>query len=103
MQTRLTKQLAQKLRKAHRSMSFRKAARFYGILTPSGRPNGGMAKRIIQGYQPKHEDTLRRCGLIPDPKAFQVPEDEPTRRVLTGAWKIGSSWASPEEFFGARS
>jgi hypothetical protein len=82
-------------------MSFRKVARFYNILTPGGKPNGGMVKRLIQGYQPKRQNTLLRCGLLPTVLPIIIPE-EPARRVLIGAWKMGGSWVSPEQYFGAR-
>ena len=101
MKSRLTRQLSQKLAQAHRSMSYRRVAKAYGITTPAGRPNGGMVKRLIDGYQPKRTDTLLRCGLIPQPVEPIIP-DEPTRRVITGAWKLGTRWVSPEEIFGAR-
>lgn len=36
------------------------------ILTPDGRPNAGLAYRIIEkGYDPKRTETRRRLGLFP--------------------------------------
>jgi hypothetical protein len=101
MQSRLTRRVAQKLAIAHRSMSFRQVAKLYGIVTESGKPNPGLVKHLIDGYQPRRPDTLRRCGLLRAPRPRMLPE-EPTRRVLIGAWKRGRRWVSPEEYFGAR-
>jgi hypothetical protein len=83
-------------------MSFPKVARTFGITTPDGNPNPGMVKRLIDGYQPRRPDTLKRCGIFPVIKPVQI-QDEPARRVLTGAWKLCNRWVGPEEFFGARS
>jgi hypothetical protein len=102
MQTRLTQRLARKLAKAKRSASFPAVARMFEITTPAGKPNPGMVKRLIEGYQPKKLDTLRRCHLLPRPK-LPVIHDEPTRRVLIGAWRLRRRWVGPEEYFGGRS
>ena len=99
--TRRTRSLAKKLAKASLTMSRRKVAKAFGITTPGGEPNGIMVKHLIDGYIPVREDTIRRCGLLRDPRPRVIPE-EPTRRVLTGAWKRHGHWISPEEFFGAR-
>jgi hypothetical protein len=99
MQSRLTRRLSEKLSKAHRSMSFRAVARKFEITTPAGKPNSGMVKRLIEGYQPKKFDTLWRCHLLPQPKMPTI-HDEPIRRVLIGAWRMNGRWVGPEEYFG---
>ena len=97
-----TQRLAARLEKACLTMSRRQAARAYGITTPNGEPNGIMVKHLIDGYVPVRDDTLLRCGLLPTVIPLVIPEEN-ARRVLTGAWKLGGHWVSPEEFFGARS
>jgi hypothetical protein len=98
MQTRPMKHLAKILAKERHSMSFPELAKKYHITTPTGKPNPGMVKKIIDGYQPKRTDTLNRCPIPPMRETEIV---EPTRRVLSGAWRLGSNWVSPEDYFHA--
>lgn len=81
-------------------MSRRQTAKAFGIVTPSGEPNGSMVKMLIDGYIPRREDTLRRCGLLVMPRP-PIIHDEPAHRVLMGAWKLHGHWVSPEEYFGS--
>jgi hypothetical protein len=97
MQTRPIRRLARKMAQEHRFTSLRNLARKFGITTPTGKPNPGMVKRIMDGYQPRRPSTLRRVP-IPPPD----PVDEPIRRVLTGAWRLHGRWVSPEEYFKSR-
>jgi hypothetical protein len=114
MQSRPTRRLAKKLKKAARSASFRNVAKTFGITTPAGKPNPGLVYRMIyQGYEPKRLDTKKRSGLLPaDPISNQpvpgspqgqsaIENPEPARRVLTGAWNLGGLWVTPEEYFKA--
>jgi hypothetical protein len=101
MQSRPTRRLAKNLKKAARKMSERKVAILFNITTPEGKPNSGMVHKIMHGYQPAKRDTLKRCGLLK--RQRKIIHDEPARRVLTGAWKLGKRWVSPEEFCGVRS
>jgi hypothetical protein len=98
MQTRPMKRLARILAKEHRFMSFPQLAKKYSITTPEGKPNPGMVKRIIEGYQPRKADTLNRCPIPPIPTPEII---EPQRRVLLGAWKLGKNWVTPEDYFHA--
>ena len=97
---RRIRRLASRLAKASLTMSRRQVAKKFGITTPGGRSNGIMVKRLLDGYVPVREDTLRRCGLLTPPKP-RIP-NEPVRRVLIGAWKLNGRWVGPEEYFGAR-
>ena len=72
----------------HRKHSFTEVARKFGIINPSGRPSRGLAKQIIQGYEPRRPQTRTRIGLppkaiIPKPvtinQLLQLPiQDMPT-------------------------
>lgn len=99
MQTRPIRRLARILSKASRSTSFRQLAKTYRITTPAGKPNPGLVKHLIDGYQPHRPDTLSRCPVPPVQPRIHA---EPIRRVLTGAWRLDGRWVGPEEFFGAR-
>lgn len=100
MQSRSIRRLSKIMASANRSMSFRQVAKTYQITTPKGKPNPGMVKRIIDGYQPKRRSTLARCPVPPRPPRIK---HEPIRRVLVGAWRKDRRWVGPEEYFGARS
>jgi hypothetical protein len=52
----------------------------------------------IYGKLPQNRQ-IRKLLLSGPP----VVRDEPTRYVLTGAWKLHGHWVGPEEYFGARS
>jgi hypothetical protein len=99
MQSRSIRRLSKIMASASRSMSFRQVAKTYQITTPKGKPNPGMVKRIIDGYQPKRRSTLERCPVPPRPPRIK---HEPIRRVLIGAWRLRGHWISPEEFFGVK-
>jgi hypothetical protein len=102
MQTRPIRRLAAKMAQERRlepPVSYPKIARKYGITTPKGKPNPGMVKRLIDGYQPRRPATLARIPIPPvEPKIHA----EPIRRVLIGAWKLDGRWVGPEEYFGSR-
>jgi len=100
MQTRPIRRLAKLLAKERRFLSYPKLAKKYQITTPAGKPNPGMVKRLIEGYQPHRPATLRRCPVPPAPPP--VIHDEPARRVLIGAWRLDGRWVGPEEIFGVR-
>lgn len=109
-----TRQLSRLLRKSHKiTHSWAQTGREYGI-------TGGMAFRIAkQSYDPINEMIREKLGLPPLPcrkchrplphkhVAFvnveKPVEDEPVRRVLSGAWKSEAGWVRPEEAFGERS
>ena len=84
-------------------MSRLQTCKTFGIVTPDGRYNKKAVTLLLEGYIPAHEETLRRWGLLGKDAQPAIVLDEPARRVVTGAWKIGGQWVSPEEFFGARS
>jgi hypothetical protein len=100
--TRLIRHRASQVKKAARHLSHHQVAKYFGMITPSGQLNTRAVAHILTGYLPRNIDTLRRWGLLADIES-PVPHPEPTRRVLTGAWKLHGRWVSPEEYFGARS
>lgn len=116
MQTRPTRQLARILAATLKTASFRETARQHKILTADGRPDPGLVKLLVNGYEPINDITRARLGLPPLPYCTQChrrrpmhtneskppvqPEDEPARRVLSGAWFFGGQWVDIETVFG---
>ena len=102
MQSRPTRRLAQILARTLKKTSFRETAKMHKILTEDGRPDPGMVKQLVKGYEPMKISTRSRLGLPPLPycpeckrRTVQHHEhtpkpiaDEPIRRVLSGAWRL---------------
>lgn len=65
MQSRQLYRLALKMAKYRRNHSWRETASHFGILAPDGYPSKGLAKQIVDGYEPKRPVTRVRIGLPP--------------------------------------
>jgi hypothetical protein len=96
MQSRPMRRLAKILVREHHNFSFRQLARIHQITNAAGKPNPGLVKHLIDGYQPRRAATLARIPVPPvEPRIVK----EPVRRVLSGAWKLHGRWVGPEEYF----
>jgi hypothetical protein len=66
MQSAATIRLADKLRQEYALLnSWSRASRACEVLTPAGKPNPRLAQMIVNGYEPKLEETRQRLGLPP--------------------------------------
>jgi hypothetical protein len=63
MQIRTTARLSRILASAVKKSSFRQAAIDHNIFTADGRPDPGMVKHLINGYEPRRPETRARLGL----------------------------------------
>ena len=63
----------------HQKHSFSEVARKFGIFSPAGCPSRGLAKQIIQGYEPKRPQTRRRIGL---PEKVRIPKPVTINQLL---------------------
>ena len=88
MQSRPVRRLATKMASYARRHSLSDVARKFKIVDPYGYPSKGLAKQIIDGYEPRRPRTRTRIGLparirIPKPitinQLMQLPiQDQPT-------------------------
>ena len=116
MQTRPTSRLAKNLARTLKTASVRETARIHNILLSDGRPDPSAGVRLVHGYEPKSDPARARMGLPPlkycpvckhrrsaHRNHIQKPvQDEPTRRVLWGAWRLpDGTWGSIEDLFKA--
>ena len=79
MQSRVTRRLALKMASYHQKHSFTEVARKFGIINPSGLPSKGLAKQIIQGYEPRRKKTRARIGL---PEKVRIPKPVTINQLL---------------------
>jgi hypothetical protein len=75
MQTRPTTRLVTKMARYARKHSRRETAIKFGIVDPEGRPARSAVTLLLNGYEPKLEETRQRWGL---PKKFRLPKPRRT-------------------------
>jgi hypothetical protein len=65
MQSRPVRRLALKMALYAKRHSWSEVARKFKVVSPEGKPSKGLAKQIVEGYEPKRPCTRTRIGLPP--------------------------------------